>query len=107
MEPKLQVVQETKYGVYLWQMPDGAVVKDEDGNFMSIAAKEGDLRRINELRAAARSYGIDTGSPLFMPGYRKIDDEEYEHQKERMNEGLIADEYDVPAWREVEQRGQG
>lgn len=107
MEPKIQVVQETQFGVYLWQMPDGSVVTDEDRNYMSIAAKEGDLRRISELRAAARSYGITEGRPLFLPGYRKIDDAELEYQQERQSQGLIADPYDVPAWRDEERYGKG
>jgi hypothetical protein len=89
------------------RMPDGSVVTDSDRNYMSIAAKEGDLKRINMLREVARAHGIEEGQPLFLPGYRKIDDVELEHQKERMEAGLIPDEYDIPAWREVEQRGEG
>lgn len=106
MKPRIQAVQETSFGVYLWKMPDGSVVTDEDRNYMSIAAKEGDLKRINMLREVARAHGITEGSPLFLPGYRKIDDAELEHQRERQEAGLIPDEYDVPAWREVE-RGEG
>ena len=96
----IQIVQETKYGVYLWQMPDGALVCDENRNYLSISSKEGDPRRLAELTAAARACGCEDGHPICFPGHRKIDDEEYEHQRERFEQGLIPDEYDAAAWAE-------
>ena len=95
-----QVVEETLYGIYLWQMPNGAVVTDEERNYLSIAARKGDPVRIERLRQAARSLGIDVGQPLWLPGHRKVTEEEYETQKQRLNEGLIPDDYDAPAWAE-------
>lgn len=86
-------------------MPDGSVVADEDRNFLSIASKQGDIRRMHALRDAVRAYGIDSGGPLFLAGHRKVSDEEYERQKERMAEGLIPDEYDAGAWREEMRNG--
>lgn len=100
MKPNMKRVNETRYGVYVWQMPNGAVVADEERNFLSISSEFGDPRRIAELRAAVRACGIEVGQPLFMPGHRKIDDEEYERQSQRLAEGLIPDEYDAAAWRE-------
>ena len=95
---KTRIIKETDYGVYLWQMPDGALVCDEEKNFLSISSKKGDPRRIDELTAAARTLGLDTGHPIFFPGHRKINDEEYQRQKARMEDGLIPDEYDAGAW---------
>lgn len=93
----LSVVDEMRFGVYVWRMPDGRWVGDEDGNWLSISAEKGDVRRIQELTAAVRSYGIEEGAPFFLAGHRKIDDEEYERQKARMELGIIPDEYDIPA----------
>jgi hypothetical protein len=84
-----------RFGVYLWKMPNGAYIADEDRNFLSIASEFGDVRRIAELRAAVKSFGIDEGEPQFFPGHRKVSDEEYEEQLARASEGLVPDEYDV------------
>ena len=89
-----------RFGVYLWQMPDGSVVADEDKNFLSIASAYGDAERIAKLKRAAEQCGIFEGSPLFMPGHRKVTDEEYAEQQQRLESGLIPDEYDIGAWKE-------
>lgn len=94
---RMRVVDEAAYGVYLWEMPDGKLVGDDEGNWLSIAAMKGDLKRINELTEAARHYGIMVGRPIFLAGNRKITDEEYEYQKMRQSFGLIPDENDIPA----------
>ena len=92
-----QLVEETDIGVYVWQMPDGRIVADEDGNYLNIAARKGDLRRIKTLTEAARYYGIEEGAPLFLAGHRQVTDEEFEEQKQRMLFGLVPDDHDVPA----------
>lgn len=84
-------------GVYLWEMPDGAFVADEDRNFLNIPSQYGDESRIQKLAAAARSLGITEGHAVFFPGHRRVTDEEYEEQKQRLKSGLIADPYDLPA----------
>jgi hypothetical protein len=94
---RMRVVDEAAYGVYLWEMPDGRLVGDDEGNWLSISAMKGDLKRINELADAARHYGIMAGKPVFLAGNRKVTDEEYEYQKMRQSFGLIPDENDIPA----------
>jgi hypothetical protein len=92
---KKTVIDEVPYGIYVWEMPDGKVVKNENGDFLNIASTRGDLRRMTALAEAARSFGITEGKPLFLPGARQIDDEEYEKQKQRLAWGLVPDEDDV------------
>ncbi|QPL13686.1 hypothetical protein SEA_MINDFLAYER_46 [Streptomyces phage MindFlayer] len=94
---RMQVVDEAAYGVYVWEMPNGQWVGDDEGNFLSIAAMKGDQKRINELTEAVRHYGIMAGKPYFLSGHRKIDDDEFEYQKQRQSFGLIPDENDIPA----------
>ena len=43
-------VEEVPYGVYVWQMPDGKLVMDEDHNYMLIYAIKGDVKKIKELK---------------------------------------------------------
>lgn len=97
---KVSVVEESIRGLYLWQTPEGAVVADEDGNYLSIPAMKGDEQRIEMLRKAAMECGVEGGKPLWMSGYRQVTDEEYAYQKQRMEWGLIPDELDIAAFQE-------
>jgi hypothetical protein len=76
-------VEEVNYGTYLWQMPDGKLVSDEDGNFMCIYAIKGDVKKIIELRDFAKSYGVEEGEPVWFSGHCPVSQDEYENQKQR------------------------
>lgn len=87
--------EETTLGIYVWEMPDGRWIGDDDGNFLSITSKKGNKSRIDLLADAVRGYGITEGKPLFLSGRRKIDDEEFEYQKQRLDWGLVPDPLDI------------
>lgn len=93
-------IEEVDYGVYLWQMSNGALVQDEHGNYLNVASIKGDIRRINSLKSAAKELGLEDGKPIWFSGHRQVTDEEYEMQKTRMELGLVPDELDVPAIKE-------
>jgi len=97
---KITPIEEVSYGTYVWQMPDGKLVTDEEGNFMCIYANKGDIKKITELRNFAKSYGIDGGKPVWFSGHRPVSQEEYEDQKQRLDWGLVADPWDIPALKE-------
>ena len=97
---KVSVVEESPYGLYVWLTEAGAIVSDEDGNYLNIEAMKGDERKIEILRNAAKDLGIESGKPQFLSGYRRITDEEYEYQRQRLEWGLIPDELDLPAFKE-------
>lgn len=103
---KKQVIEEVPYGVYVWEMPDGRVVKNENGDYLNIFAMKNDLKRIKQLTDAARSFGITEGKPLWVGGARQIDDEEYEKQKQRLAWGLVPDEDDVAEQMEALRNGR-
>lgn len=94
MAKNLKVVQETDIGIYVWEMPDGRWVGDEDGHFMLIQAKQGDLKRIAQLRDAAKAHGVTEGRPYFLAGHRPVTDEQYEEQRQRLAFGLTPDPED-------------
>jgi hypothetical protein len=100
MKMNVTEVEEVNYGVYLWQMPDGKIVADEDGNYMCIYSLKGDTKKIAALRRFAKEYGVEEGKPLWQSGHRPVTDEEYEYQKKRLELGLVADEWDIPALKE-------
>lgn len=100
MKMKVTEVEEVNYGVYVWQMPNDALVADEDNNYLCVYAIKGDVEKIKALREAAQYHGIEEGKPLWLSGHRKVSDEEYENQKQRLDWGLVADEWDIPALKE-------
>lgn len=89
------VVEETTLGIYVWQMPDGRWIGDDEGNFLSVAAHKGNKEKMAMLASAVASYGIDEGEPLFLSNRRKIDDEQFEYQKARLEQGLVPDPFDI------------
>jgi hypothetical protein len=97
---KITPVEEVNYGTYLWSLPDGKLITDEEGNFMCIYAIKGDVKKITELRNFAKSYGVEEGEPVWFSGHRPVSQEEYENQKQRLDWGLVADEWDIPALKE-------
>ena len=87
--------EESTLGIYVWEMPDGRWIGDDDGNFLSITSKKGNKSNIDALAREVRSFGIYEGGPKFLSARRKIDDEEFEYQKQRLNWGLVPDPYDI------------
>ena len=92
--------EESILGIYVWEMPDGRWVGDEDNNFLSIASMVGNKERIALLASAVAHYGIDVGQPKFIEGSRQIDDEEFEYQKQRLRWGLTPDPLDIGVHKE-------
>jgi hypothetical protein len=98
-QPKLTVIEKKRNdGIYVWRLPNGSIVQDNNGNVMNIPAKKYDLDAINKITKAANYYGFPEGKAEFMPGVRRITDEEHSEQLNRMKEGYIASETDIGAW---------
>ena len=87
--------EESTLGIYVWEMPDGRWIGDDDGNFLSVTAKKGNRSLIDALAREVRSYGIYEGGPKFLSARRKISDEEFDHQKQRLDWGLVPDPLDI------------
>jgi hypothetical protein len=97
---KVTVVEESPYGLYVWLTKDGSIVTDDDGNYLNIEAMKGDERKIEILKNAARDLGVEEGKSQFLSGYRRVTEEEYEYQRQRLEWGLIPDELDIAAFKE-------
>lgn len=90
---KARIVSETNKGIYVWQLPNGDFLA-EGLNILSIEAVKGDIQAMAAITRAAKHYGYDEGRPVFQEGYRKVTDEEFEMQYERMMNGLTPDPLD-------------
>ena len=96
---KVTVVEEpfSDYGIYVWQLRSGKVLTDDSGNALSIDSMRGDESRVALLRNEARWLGFPDGQPLFYANVRKVSDEEYSEQIDRMGQGYIPSETDLGA----------
>ena len=52
------------------------------------------------LAREVRSYGIYEGQPVFLEGRRKIDDEEFQYQQQRLKWGLTPDPLDIGVYKD-------
>jgi hypothetical protein len=94
--PKRRVeFDDVEYGVCLWRKPDGSYIANDDGDYLSIQGRVGDVRLEEKLRKAAAECGVYEGEPVWLPGFRKITDGEWEDQMDRLLSGKIPDLADL------------
>jgi hypothetical protein len=96
---RVRVIEEkfSDAGIYVWQLPSGKYFTDGEGNALSIESMINDTAKIKELTEAAAYYGQPDGKPVFFSNVRKISDEEYSEQQDRMAQGFIPSENDLGA----------
>lgn len=85
------------WGLYFWQLPDGHLFHDGEGNFLNIPSMKNDIGKMAELRKAAAHYGQPDGNPWFYAGVQRATDESYSEQLDRMKNGLIPNLNDLGA----------
>lgn len=96
---KVSIVEEpfSDYGIYVWQLRSGKMFTDDEGNALSIDSMKGDESRIALLRNEAAWLGQPDGQAVFFANVRKVSDEEYSEQLDRMSQGYIPSETDLGA----------
>lgn len=96
---RVRVIEEkfSDAGIYVWQLPSGKYFTDGEGNALSIESMINDLAKIKEITEAAAYYGQPEGKPVFFSNVRKISDEEYSEQQDRMSQGFIPSSNDLGA----------
>jgi hypothetical protein len=97
---KVSLIEEpfSDYGIYVWQLRSGKMFTDGEGNALSIDSMKGDESRIALLRNEASYNGQPDGQAVFFPNVRKVSDEEYSEQIDRMAQGYIPSETDLGAF---------
>lgn len=103
---KTRVVSETNIGIYVWRLPNGDYIMDDELRVLSIAATRGDVTKIAALSQAAKIHGYDEGTAEFVEGARKISDEEFILQYDRFMEGYIPDPYDIGNMQDMWRNGK-
>lgn len=86
---------EDDFGVCLWRMPDGAVLGDEEGRFLSMTGMLDDpIVEAKMKKSAVYWIGDEAllGEPFWVPGSRQISDSEADDQMENLMSGKVPDE---------------
>lgn len=99
-KPKVKISKvdpDVDYGLYLWKLPSGKYFKDDDGNYLNIPARFGEIDKISNIKQAAAYYGKPDGEAVFIPGTTRATEEEYSEQLDRLKEGYIPSLNDVGA----------
>lgn len=99
---RIRAIEESDYGLYVWELDNGQWIADENKNFLSMPSKKGDEYKLGEFKRFAhdvlRGEGIEpNGKAVFLSGHRRITDDEYEEQRQRQLLGLTPDKFDVGA----------
>lgn len=90
-------VEESSFGMYVWKLPSGEILGNTDGDVLNVMSEKYDLGKMKILRDAATYYGFPEGEAVFLPGRRRVTEDELEEQKDRLKQGLTPDIYDAPA----------
>lgn len=96
---KTQIVRETRYGCYVWELPSGEILGN-DGNYMLVFGTDDDKNAVEALKRAAKGYGYPEGRVVFWPDVRPVSDMEHDDQVAREEAGLTPDIWDVAAIQE-------
>lgn len=75
------------FGVYMWKFSDGSHLSDGNGNYLNVPGRRFDMKAMADLSREVRSYGIEDGGPVFIPGVTRVTEEEYAEDLERFSEG--------------------
>jgi hypothetical protein len=87
-----------EWGLFFWQLPDGHLFHDGNGNMLNIKASSMyDFDAMKKLKNAAAHYGQPEGKPWFQAGIRRASDDEHSEQVDRLKEGLIPSVNDLGA----------
>lgn len=78
-------IRESDIGVYVWQLPNGNVLADTDGNILNVPSEFGNLSKMVELQVAAKHYGYPDGKAVFEEVHR-CTEQEYQDQMQELIE---------------------
>lgn len=95
------VESDSDFGIYVWQLDDGGVFGDGQGNILNVPGYRFDISKMNAIREVAMADGAGSGSPRFLAGVQRVSEMRYSEEKGRMAEGYIPSETDIGAWKDA------
>lgn len=84
-----------KLGICVWRLPSGGYIQDKNQNYLNCFGRIGDPLIENNMRNAALSLGVENGAPMWLPGFRRVTESEWEDQMATLLEGGTPDPVDL------------
>lgn len=85
---KVKKVKQSDVGTYVWRLPNGNLLANEDGEILNCPAVRGDFGQQIAIAKAARSFGYEEGSAVFEEVHRCTESEYWEQVNQFVNEGV-------------------
>lgn len=82
---KKSKIRESDIGVYVWQLPNGNILANTEGQILNVPSEFGDLSKMVELQVAAKHYGYPDGKAVFEEVHR-CTEQEYQDQMQELIE---------------------
>ena len=87
--PRVQRVNEVAWGCYVWQLPSGGYLGNENGDYLSIYCLKSDINALAAIRQTAKDIGFPEGKAVWIPGAEKITQSQWEDQVARLKAGQV------------------
>lgn len=78
-------IRESDIGVYVWELPNGNILANTDGEILNVPAEHGDISKMVEIQKAAKHYGFPEGRAVFEEVHR-CTEQEYQDQMQELIE---------------------
>jgi len=85
MKMKKTKVRESDIGVYIWELPNGSILANTDGEILNVPSVFGDITKMAELQRAATHFGYPEGRAVFEEVHR-CTEQEYQDQMQQLIE---------------------
>lgn len=85
---KIRKQKQSDVGSYVWQLPNGNLLANEDGEILNCPAVRGDIGQQIAIAKAARHYGYPEGTAVFEEVHRCTESEYWEQMDQFVNKGI-------------------
>lgn len=85
---RMKKVKQSDVGSYVWELPNGNILANEDGEILNCPAVRGDIGQQIAIAKAARSMGFPDGRAVFEEVHRCTESEYWEQMDQLVNYGV-------------------
>lgn len=85
---RVKKVKQSDVGTYVWKLPNGNILANEDGEILNCPAVRGDIGQQIAIAKAARHYGYPEGEAVFEEVHRCTEAEYWEQMDQLVNQGI-------------------
>lgn len=87
MEMKKTKIRESDIGVYIWELPNGNILANTEGEILNVPSEFGDITKMAELQRAAKHFGFPEGRAVFEEVHRCTEQEYQDQMQELIEQG--------------------